>query len=253
MSGIKYAHLMKLTPNELHNKLVDRGLPQATRDYIKQVVAEQKEAARIKKIKRAAHAKLWAAVLNPLRNEISSTRGSLVYGKKEVLIVEEGQGDEVTDATHNVSDPERRAAFAYYETVLIKVLHQLLKIKQSLNATPSEAAAEANIPNKGEHWSDWIPTHIKSKTTALFDAIPTKYRAKRKIPFERNIPIETQEARLNHKRAILEGRLQGMEQLLLIYKDDERYQRMGQVEETQDKIDDAKSKIKEIDRQLADL
>jgi cell division protein FtsL len=44
-----------------------------------------------------------------------------------------------------------------------------------------------------------------------------------------------------------------MEQLLLIYKDDERYQRMGQVKETQDKIDDAKSKIKEIDRQLADL
>ena len=252
MSGMKYAHLMKLTPNELHNKLVDRGLPQATRDYIKQVVAEQKEAARVKKIKRAAHAKLWNAVLNPLRNEISSTRGSLVYSDKEVLIVEEGQGGEPTPNQPD-HDELRRAAFAYYETVLIKVLHQLLKIKQSLNATPSEAAAEANIPNKGEHWSDWIPTHIKAKTTNLFDAIPQKYRAKRKIPFERKIPIETQTARLNHKRAILEGRLQGMEQLLLIYKDDERYQRMGQVKETQDKIDDAKSKIKEIDRQLADL
>jgi len=252
MSGIKYAHLMKLTANELHNKLVDRGIPQTTRDYIKQIVAEQKEAARIKKIKRAAHAKLWANVLNPLRNEISSTRGSLLYSDKEVLIVEEGQGGKPTP---NQSDHVelRRAAFAYYETVLIKVLHQLLRIKQSLDATPSEAANEANVPNKGEHWSDWIPTHIKSKATALFDAIPTKYRAKRKIPFERNIPIETQEAKLKHKRAILEGRLQGMEQLLLIYKDDERYQRMGQVKETQDRIDDVKSKIKEIDRQFADL
>ena len=247
MSGTKYAHLMKLTANELHNKLVDRGIPQATRDFIKQIVAEQKEAARIKKIKRAAHAKLWANVLNPLRNEISSTRGSLTYSDKEVLIVEEGQGGKPTP------NQLRRAAFAYYETVLIKVLHQLLRIKQSLDATPSEAANEANVPNKGEHWSDWIPTHIKSKAITLFDAIPTKYRAKRKIPFERNIPIETQEAKLRHKRAILEGRLQGMEQLLLIYKDDERYQRMGQVKETQDKIDDVKSKIKEIDRQLADL
>lgn len=236
MSGLKYAHLMKYTPTELHNKLVDRGLPQATRDYIKEVVAEQKEASRIKKIKHAAHAKLWAALLDPLRNEISSTRGSIAYSD-----------------SHNVDDEQRRAAFAYYETVLIKVLHQLLKIKKTLSATPSEAATEASIPNKGEHWSDWIPTHIKSKTVAMFDAIPHKPRAKRKIPFERNIPIETQAAKLHHKRAIIEGRLQGMEQLLLIYKDDERYQRLGHVKDTQDKIDDAKSKIKEIDQQLADL
>ena len=242
MSGRRYAHLMKLTPNELHNKLMDRGLPQATRDYIKQIVGEQKEKARIKKIKRAAQAKLWAAVLNPLRNEINSTRGSLLYGKKEMLIVEEGQGAEL-----------RRAAFAYYETVLLKVLHQLLKIKQSLDATPSEAAAEANIPNKGEHWTDWVPSHIKSKAIALFDEIPTKPRAKRKIPFDRSVPIEVQEAKLRHKRAIIEGKLEGLEQVLLIYKDDERYERMGDVKATQDKIDDAKSKIKEIDRQLADL
>jgi hypothetical protein len=236
MSGKKYAHLMKYTHNELHTKLIKRGLPQATREQIEQVVAEQKETARIKKIKRAAHAKLWEAILKPLRNEINSTRGSLLY----------------TD-THNVDDDLRRAAFAYYETVLIKVLHQLLKIKRMVSATPSEAAAEANIPNKGEHWSDWIPTHIKSKATALFEEIPHKPRAKRKIPFERNIPIETQEARLMHKRAIIEGKLEGLEQVLLIYKDDERYEHMGDVKATQDKIDDAKSKIKEIDQQLAGL
>jgi hypothetical protein len=236
MSGIKYAHLMKLTHNELHAKLVDRGLPQAISQQIEQIVAEQKETSRIKKIKRAAHAKLWDAILKPLRSEIRSTRGSLIYN----------------DA-HNDDDQERRAAFAYYETVLLKIQRQLNDIKKALDATPSEAANEASIPNKGEHWSDWIPTHIKAKTTALFDAIPHKPRAKRKIPFERNIPVETQEARLKHKRAIIEGKLEGMEQVLLIYKDDARYERMGDVKAVQDKINDAKSKIKEIDRQLADL
>lgn len=236
MSGLKYAHLMKLTHNELHTKLVNRGLPQTAISHIEQIVSEQKESARIKKIKRAAHAKLWSALIKPLQSEIRSTRGSLVYKDP-----------------HNDDDQQRRAAFAYYETVLLKVQSQLNAIKKSFNATPSEAAAEAHIPNKGEHWSDWVPSHIKTKATALFDDIPHKPRAKRKIPFERNIPVETQEARLKHKRAIIEGRLEGMEQLLLIYKDDERYQRMEYVKETQDKINDAKSKIKEIDRQLADL
>ena len=236
MSGKKYAHLMKLTANELHYKLRDRGLPQVTRDYIEKLVAEQKEAARIKKIKRTAHARLWATIIEPLRSEIRSTRGSLIY-----------KGE------HNDELPERRAAFAYYETVLLRVQRQLTNIKQTLEATPSEAAAEASIPNKGEHWSDWVPTHIKAKATALFDEIPHKLRAKRKIPFERNIPVETQEARLKHKRAIIEGRLAGLDQLLLIYKDDERYERMGHAKETQVKIEDAKSKIRDIDRQLAGL
>jgi hypothetical protein len=249
MTANKYTHLMKLTPNDLHNKLVDRGLPQATRDYIKGIVAEQKEKARIKRIKKATHAKLWAAILTPLRSEIRSTRSSLAYGKKEVLTVEEGQGGKPTP-NH---DELRRAAFAYYETVLLKIQQKLNSIKTTLDATPSEAANEANVPNRGEHWADWVPSHIKAKATALFDAIPDKYKTKRKIPFERNIPAETQEAKLRHKRAIIEGKLEGLEQVLLIFKDDERYERMGDVKATQDKIDDVKSKIKEIDRQLADL
>jgi hypothetical protein len=236
MTAIKYAHLMKLTHNELHKKLVERNLPQATIQYIEQIVADQKETSRTKKIKQAAHAKLWDALLKPLRKEIRSTRGSLTY--------KDG---------HNDDDQERRAAFAYYETVLLKIQRKLTDIKRTLDATPSEAALEASIPNKGEHWSDWIPTHIKSKTVALFDAIPHKLRAKRKIPFERNIPIETQESRLMHKRSIIEGRLEGLEQVLLIYKDDARYERMGHMPDTQDKIDDAKSKIRDIDRQLAEL
>lgn len=251
MTAHKYAHLMKLTPNELHNKLMDRGLPQATRDYIKQIVGEQKEEMRVRRIKRATHAKLWAVILEPLRSEIRSTRSSLSYGKGKGNTINVSFGGE---ATPNPDHAElRRAAFAYYETVLLKVQRQLTNIKTTLDATPTEAATEASIPNKGEHWSDWVPSHVKAKAVALFDAIPDKTKAKRKIPFDRNIPIDAQQAKLRHKRAIIEGKLEGLEQVLLIYKEDERYERMEYVKETQDKINDAKSKIKEIDRQLADL
>jgi len=41
--------------------------------------------------------------------------------------------------------------------------------------------------------------------------------------------------------------------VLTIYSGDARYERMGEIKDMQDKINDAKSKIKEIDRQLADL
>ena len=81
MTAKKYTHLMKLTHNELHKKLVERNLPQATIQYIEEIIASQKESSRIIKIKRAAQAKLWAAILEPLRSEIRSTRSSLSYGK----------------------------------------------------------------------------------------------------------------------------------------------------------------------------
>jgi hypothetical protein len=251
MTDKKYSHLMKLTANELHNHLVQRNTPRASREYIEQIVAEQKENARIKKIKRAAHKKLWAVVLEPLRSEIRSTRSSLAYDKGEETTINISVGG---TATPNPDHAElRRAAHAYYETVLLKVQRQLTHIKTTLDATPSEAAAEASIPNKGEHWADWVPSHIKAKATDLFDAVPHKPKAKRKIPFERNIPAESQIAKLQHKRAIIEGKLEGMEQVMNIYSGDARYERMGEIKDMQNKIDDAKSKIKEIDRQLADL
>jgi len=253
MTANRYTHLMKLTPNELHNHLMARNTPQASREYIEQIVAEQKESARIKRIRRAAHEKLWAAILTPLRSEIRSTRSSLSYGRGGETTINNAFGGTATPNQETTHAELRRAAFAYYETVLLKVQRQLNHIKTALDATPSEAAIEASIPNKGEHWADWVPSHIKTKATDLFDAIPDKYKTKRKIPFERNIPAESQRAKLNHRRAIIEGKLEGMEQVLTIYSGDARYERMGEIKDMQDKINDAKSKIKEIDRQLADL
>jgi len=233
MTTLLYPHLMKLTPNELHNELRKRNLPQETYDQIRNVVERQKEEQRVRKIKRAAHRKLWLDLLNPLAIEIKAVRGSLCY--------------------KGTDNEEREAALAAYETILLRVNRKLRDIKSGFDMTPAEAAFEAKIPNKGEHWTDWVPSSKKQAITALFDAIPHKPRAKRKVPFERKVPVESARAKLSHQRAIYEGRLQGMQQLLLLYKDDERYQRMGHVKETEDKIADLESRIKDLDRQIAGL
>jgi hypothetical protein len=233
MTKFLYAHLMKLTPNELHKALSKRNLPQETYDQIRDTVERQKEEQRVRKIKRAAHRKLWIDLLNPLADEIKAVRGSLCY--------------------RGADNEERIAALSAYETLLLRVNRKLREIKSGFDMTPADAAAEAKIPNKGEHWTDWVPSGKRQAIIALFDAIPHKPRAKRKIPFERKVPVESARSKLTHQRAIYEGRLQGMQQLLLLYKDDERYQRMGHVKETEDKIADLESRIKDLDQQIAGL
>jgi hypothetical protein len=43
------------------------------------------------------------------------------------------------------------------------------------------------IPNKGEHWSDYVSEKDKRRVRELFDAAPNPARGKRKEPFERRI------------------------------------------------------------------
>jgi hypothetical protein len=38
------------------------------------------------------------------------------------------------------------------------------------------------------HWCDHVPSHIRERVIALFDAIPPVVRAKRKRPFVRTVP-----------------------------------------------------------------
>ena len=59
--------------------------------------------------------------------------------------------------------------------------------------SPTEYAKAKNAPNNGEHWTDFVPTHIKQRVVAMFDAIPYTPKARRKIPFERVVGIELHE------------------------------------------------------------
>ena len=58
--------------------------------------------------------------------------------------------------------------------------------------TPSHIAQEMDIPNKGVHWTDWIPKTKQLDVCALFDAIPHAPKTKRKVPFQRTQRPNTQ-------------------------------------------------------------
>lgn len=163
---MKYVHYMKLTPNELHNKLLKRKLPEATMDEIKRIIQQQKDDLKSKTNQTTQLVRYWTPIMYPLLQEIKSCRAMLKYK----------------------ASPERDEAVRAYMSVLLKLRDKFNQIERQHKETPMAVAKELNIINHGIHWTDWIPDNVKAKITALFTAIPHAPKAKRKIPFERVIP-----------------------------------------------------------------
>jgi len=115
-------------------------------------------------------------VLKPLQAERRSVRASLKY-----------KADDDTDA--------RVQAFEAYAVVLAELHNRITSIKNSGEFTPSTYAAEKNLPNRGLHWSDFIPVRIKNRIIDLFDAVPYTAKARRKIPFERVVTADIHDKR----------------------------------------------------------
>jgi hypothetical protein len=163
---IKLERLASLSARELQNYLITHVPHQTDRNLIRANVSAYKEQRRAEKIKKTTQEKLWGALLRDLKYERSNTAVGAAYKSKHPT-------------------PERDEAFAAYLRVLDKLLSLLEDNYKQQGITPSEMAKIKNVPNNGVHWTDWIPEHIKIKTTALFDGIPHRPKAKRKTPFTR--------------------------------------------------------------------
>lgn len=164
-----YKHYLKLTPNQLHARLVARKTPPFQADYIKRIVAEQQaklksENARSKQLRR-----LWDEFMQPLNTERENVMGMLRYKRGE-------------------NDEARREALEAYLTVLNALKAKMINHCKQDRKTPTMVAADKDLPNEGKHWTDWIPQKIKARVLDLFDNIERKPKAKMKIPFERLIP-----------------------------------------------------------------
>jgi len=75
-----YETYIKLTPNELHNRLLERKLHPAEIERIKAEVADLKETLRVTRITRTQRKAEWDKVLQPLRYEINNARVGMRYG-----------------------------------------------------------------------------------------------------------------------------------------------------------------------------
>jgi len=162
-----YETYLKLSANELHNRLTERNLHPAEIERIKQEVADLKETLRVSRITRTQRKAEWDKVLQPLRYEINNARVGMRYGGEQV--------------------PQRVVAFSEYIRIMEKLIAMLDAPSKALDHTPIQIARDKGLPNDGEHWTDWIPARVKDKVSLLFDAVPVVPRGKRKIPFQRTM------------------------------------------------------------------
>jgi len=155
---------LTLTPNALHQRLLKERIHPAEMQAIKDEVAALKEAQRVDKITRTQRKTEWDKVLKPLRYELNNAKVGRAY---------------------DLDDESRVEAFDAYILVMETLLSKFSQPLASLEATPIQLALEKGLPNNGEHWTDWVPDKIKTKISIIFEALPHKTRAKRKIPFQR--------------------------------------------------------------------
>lgn len=163
-----YETYIKLSANELHNRLTERKMHPAEIERIKGEVLELKETMRVSRITRTQRKAEWDKVLQPLRYEINNAKVGMKYGGEKV-------------------SPERALAFSEYIRVMEKLLAMLDAPFKALDHTPIQIARDKSLPNDGEHWTDWIPARVKDKIALLFDAVPITPRGKRKTPFQRTM------------------------------------------------------------------
>jgi hypothetical protein len=163
-----YETYLKLSANEIHNRLTERKLHPAEIERIKSEVADLKETLRVSRITRTQRKAEWDKVLQPLRYEINNARVGMRYGGEQV-------------------PQERTTAFSEYIRIMEKLVAMLDAPYKALDSTPIQIARDKGLPNDGEHWTDWIPARVKDKVSLLFDAVPVVPRGKRKTPFQRTM------------------------------------------------------------------
>jgi hypothetical protein len=206
-----YESYLRLTANELHMHLAKqkRQLHPAEITKIKNDVAAMKEAMRVDRITRANRRTEWAKVLAPLRYELNNAKVGRNYN-----------GD---------TCPHRIEAFDAYIAVMEKLIAMLKHPAKVLEKTPIQMAMAKNLPNNGEHWTDWIPQRIKTPISEAFEAIPHKAKAKRKVPFLRTVTPDLHtkaKARLLSKTT---KEMQTLETRILMQPTEERQDQLKQM------------------------
>jgi len=163
-----YKHYIKLTPNQLHARLVARKTPPYQAESIKKIVAEQQAMLKSENARTKQLTRLWREFMSPLEAERDNVQGMLRYKGSE--------------------NDERREALEAYLTVLNSLKARMVNHCKQDRKTPTMIASDKNLPNDGTHWTDWIPAKIKGRVLDLFEQIERKPKAKIKIPFERLVP-----------------------------------------------------------------
>lgn len=187
MSDI-YQRYLKLSDFEIDRRIAAMRMNDAARVRLKEAIVHAKAEHRSAQAKEKQHQRLWKYVLDPAKVELKIVGIMLNKTKQQISCgyyanAEEGEARVV-------------ALDAYQQAIGGWVFARAMDF-QKKGETPATAARKATksfphgLPNNGEHWVDWVPTHVKLAVIDLFEAIPRRPHVKRKTPFERRMPKQT--------------------------------------------------------------
>ena len=165
---------------------------------IMQAVRLAKARQRKLRLKGTVSHQLWDDILHAARDELGVVRTMKSQAKRHA-----------GPAFSSAGTAAKYKALSAYDDVLTEVIARLVKVQKSGEFAPKQFVAflkeekGRDIPNNGEHWSDYVSAKAKRHVRELFDATPDPIRGKRKVPFERRISREEHVI----KRAFLVGQM----------------------------------------------
>lgn len=209
-STIKPAWLA-MSLDRLARHLTAKKYPLPLIRTIVETVRTEKAKRKSSRIKMTAAQQLWHDIINAARMELNGVRTLKSQLKRRN---EDGY----------FNDP-KHTALAAYEDVLVDVVARLRKLEKAGEYTPSQFAAllhrekGRDIPNEGEHWTDWVSDSNKKRVRDLFNATPDPVRGKKKRPFERRITQEEHTIARSYLTDQLNKAEQELNDMLAITKD----------------------------------
>ncbi len=141
-------------------KLRGEGLPE---DMVAKTIDSVKAFRMARKKERASRREIekqWGEVIMSLQQELKIVRSMVRYKTKDPA-------------------PERDDFVKHYFEVLNKLYVKLNAQRQQSKALPEH-----------DHWTDYVPHHIKAAMIDAANDIPRRDKAKLKNPFERKIPLD---------------------------------------------------------------
>lgn len=174
---------LTMSQPRLHSHLRNLKYPEPIIRGALKALHDAKSAQRAKRIKQTVVYKLWDYLLSPARTELG-----VVRTMKSQLFA---KADEMGDAA-----PIKLKALSAYEDVLIETIAALRAVQKKDKLTPHQFAEQVRkrnqlvIPNRGEHWTDYVDATDKRRVEIMFDNLPDPKRGKKKVPFERRISVE---------------------------------------------------------------
>lgn len=202
-----YYYLTHLSDRELHNLLMQRGVPKPDIKRVRESVAALKAELRSEKARKRMVDELWRSVLAPLSNEQRSVRSMLRYESAKY------------------PNPLRRETLETYAKVIEKVRLQLRKYRYYKERTPKQQADYMQeelgkiIPNNGEHWTDWVPEKVKQAITEAFLEIKDNAapHVKVKDPFPRTMTkADNTKLRYTHIATAKKELLEAQQELTMV-------------------------------------